>query len=1056
MKTKLSLWTRKAALCWLVWCALAILPTPEGVAAELLRNGDLNNGLWPWKATETVANWNPQVDDPTTGGHLNLHPPGSYVGPLLRQSLNVTAIANRTITVSGKLRKISAPAGSAISFRIQYVSTGNVVREVDVVKPDNDLIGDWTVASADFTFPADARKLTAFVIYKGDTGDFDGDDFSISASGVTLGVIPVVWSATPVKADYGSLITITGTDFGGSASVLQLRGANTGLTIQNWSATEITAVVQEPARSGIWTVFNDYVEADNEANCEITSPNFTVDVMGSPFRAVKGTPLSIPLKVSLWNGFTTASGINFFLPEAPAAATFAPGSIRSSGGVLMTLDTSTLNPGKHTFRAQSLEDNSYARFAPFDVELFSVADIKFFMLSSELTSGTLDITTQGEFNGLSFLLLDAAGKSLDNSAVTVTSSNPSLFFPLKDKLGYWRFFAQDNGTVTLTVTAPDGFSENLTVNIAVPGSPKVLSVGLTHPVMSNNGDVTNFFHALATGPVGVGWQNLTLHSQDTEWTGDSHQATTTFRLNAGEAPGVYLFHAYTFSGTLESGYTETSKRFALLTVENDPSRGMISGRITDLGSSSTMHMMNGTLELYDSSSQALVKQQFIYLFGEPVYTFPYVAPGNYRLRFIPGDTRQTPQWYPNANSFANAETITVTAGHTVTGINFFNNAITLREAVDFTTPDIFTSGFKIISTDTGWYGQRAFTHDNSDALQTPLLQDNGVAFVEGTIEGPGTLTFWWKVSSEETADPLTFTLNWNMGEQLAISGEVGWAQVSVELPSGPNTVLWQYNKSSSGSAGMDAAWLDQISFTPSSGTTAPSIQVQPQSRTVNVGTNIQFTVTASGTPPLYYQWRKDGEPLTGQTADTLSLVDVQIGHAGTYTVVVSNSVDVAISDPATLTVYIPPGISVPLANRTVSPNRSVTFNVVATGTGPLSHQWQLNGSVIESAAADTLVVSPTGSAKAGLYKVIVTGPGGTAESTAHLTVVDIQMFSGAQAGLIISGTIGNQYRIDYANSLNSPVTWSVLKTVTLTSSPQTVLDESSPGQPRRFYRAVLE
>jgi hypothetical protein len=36
---------------------------------------------------------------------------------------------------------------------------------------------------------------------------------------------------------------------------------------------------------------------------------------------------------------------------------------------------------------------------------------------------------------------------------------------------------------------------------------------------------------------------------------------------------------------------------------------------------------------------------------------------------------------------------------------------------------------------------------------------------------------------------------------------------------------------------------------------------------------VSFTVVATGTPPLNYQWRKDGQPLTGQTSATLTLVN---------------------------------------------------------------------------------------------------------------------------------------------------------------------------------------
>jgi hypothetical protein len=65
---------------------------------------------------------------------------------------------------------------------------------------------------------------------------------------------------------------------------------------------------------------------------------------------------------------------------------------------------------------------------------------------------------------------------------------------------------------------------------------------------------------------------------------------------------------------------------------------------------------------------------------------------------------------------------------------------------------------------------------------------------------------------------------------------------------------------------------------------------------------VSFTVVATGTPPLNYQWRKDGQPLTGQTSATLTLANVQPSQAGSYTVVVSNSAGQVTSNPAMLTV----------------------------------------------------------------------------------------------------------------------------------------------------------
>src|SRR5207245_5339837 len=60
----------------------------------------------------------------------------------------------------------------------------------------------------------------------------------------------------------------------------------------------------------------------------------------------------------------------------------------------------------------------------------------------------------------------------------------------------------------------------------------------------------------------------------------------------------------------------------------------------------------------------------------------------------------------------------------------------------------------------------------------------------------------------------------------------------------------------------------------------PAITQQPQSQTVAEGANASFTVMATGTPQLGYQWRLGGTLLLGQTSNTLSLTNVQLSQAG--------------------------------------------------------------------------------------------------------------------------------------------------------------------------------
>ena len=125
--------------------------------------------------------------------------------------------------------------------------------------------------------------------------------------------------------------------------------------------------------------------------------------------------------------------------------------------------------------------------------------------------------------------------------------------------------------------------------------------------------------------------------------------------------------------------------------------------------------------------------------------------------------------------------------------------------------------------------------------------------------------------------------------------------------------------------------------------TAPTITTQPASRTVTAGQSATFTVAASGTAPLSYQWQKDGANLAGATSATLTLSSVTSANAGSYRAVVSNSAGSATSAAATLTVnpaVVAPAITTQPASQTVTAGANVTFTVAASGTAPLSYQWQ--------------------------------------------------------------------------------------------------------------------
>ncbi len=93
----------------------------------------------------------------------------------------------------------------------------------------------------------------------------------------------------------------------------------------------------------------------------------------------------------------------------------------------------------------------------------------------------------------------------------------------------------------------------------------------------------------------------------------------------------------------------------------------------------------------------------------------------------------------------------------------------------------------------------------------------------------------------------------------------------------------------------------------------PGISVQPCGKFVNAGQTAEFDVTAGGTAPLSYQWRKDGAPLDGATAASLELINVPLAAAGGYDVLVSNAFGCVTSTVAKLVVITPDALD-PAAN----------------------------------------------------------------------------------------------------------------------------------------------
>src|SRR5262249_11734422 len=123
----------------------------------------------------------------------------------------------------------------------------------------------------------------------------------------------------------------------------------------------------------------------------------------------------------------------------------------------------------------------------------------------------------------------------------------------------------------------------------------------------------------------------------------------------------------------------------------------------------------------------------------------------------------------------------------------------------------------------------------------------------------------------------------------------------------------------------------------------PAITNQPTNITVTAAQNATFTVGASGTAPLSYQWFFNTNTTLAQgTNATLTLHNLQSTNAGMYSVRVTNSAGSVTSLFASLTVNLPPFITNQPVSVGVTAGQNATFNVGAGGTAPLSYRWRFN------------------------------------------------------------------------------------------------------------------
>ena len=119
-------------------------------------------------------------------------------------------------------------------------------------------------------------------------------------------------------------------------------------------------------------------------------------------------------------------------------------------------------------------------------------------------------------------------------------------------------------------------------------------------------------------------------------------------------------------------------------------------------------------------------------------------------------------------------------------------------------------------------------HDGAAAMRSGAIGDSQSSYVEMTVRGSGSVSFWWKVSSQNKVrtnkhDYLSFTIDGIETATLG-GGDIDWTNETCSVAdNGMHTLRWTYLKDAADAANEDCAWLDDVAWTPDNNDPLPEI-----------------------------------------------------------------------------------------------------------------------------------------------------------------------------------------------------------------------------------------
>ena len=851
---------------------------------------------------------------------------------------------------------------------------------------------------------------------------------------------PTVTGISSVRGDEGSLVTITGTGldrvngatfngyratvFPGSSTSVQLRVptivnvnlVNGTFDLDTWDGFRVSSpsylVVKHVSSISVSPPIAALARGQVLQLSESVSPSYATD------RSVSwSTSDSAVATVDADSGIVVARGIG----SATVTATSTDGGLTSSStvtvlanppvrsrGVRITSTDRVVRKGESLTFAASLDPNgsdSSIGWSSSDINVATVNPVTGQVTGVEY--GTVVLTAAPSDGGVSdsVNLAVVAPVFADDSANTITGSTTGLEWTVDMGQNWTAFSTAAPASAQLT-----GNRRVLVRSVGVPASEVELvftdSNAATNPVTTVLPDVT-YVSDMSLTSSSVGYGRL--------WRDSTYKGATTIgdglRLNGVTyARGMYAHAVSTISMALGGRYSQfvsdigvdddTSGGSVVFVVQVDGSEVYRSSEMT--GASATQHV---DLDVSGASTLTLIVENA----GDGTGSDHSIWAGAHLTSAVTGVTVS-----PASVGLAPGDTSSVTAvvaseagtpAQLATPVyaSSDESVVTVDASGNLTAVGVGSARIDV-SADSGAVVGSTLVRVAAPGLTSLVLPTNVSVFTGSTTT----------ISPTTTADAgTTPSFSWSSSDVSIATVDSNGVVTGVAAGNATITAT----STDGGFQAMTTAVVSQADVE------TPTITSQPQSRGVNVGQAVSLSVVASvsdgGT--LSYQWRKNGNPLAGETGGSLSIGSAALGDAGAYSVAVTNTraglTAVAISDSAQLTVTQPvTGVSLDRSSMSLVQGGDTGTLVATVAPGDASNKgvtWSSSNTSVATVAGG--IVSPLTPGTATV--TVTTQDGGfSAQATVTVTAAAANAPTISSQPDSTSKTVGERLRLTVAAS----------------------------------------